>query len=267
MGDVGAFPDAAWTLMPTGVCADSAVAVIVVHRRERGMADSSGVMRVLGSLAVLLAVLVTAVGVLLGRAGGTVDISFEIAKGLISLIVAIIVTGFVTFLLNRHSQDRARREERVKTLTGALQELKAAYEEVNQTRFLLGTSPTPKTFMEQIPAIGRARARLQRVQRERFILDTQVEALAQSMLDYLSRLGQEYRDNHPDVLRDALLEEAAYNSVRSGKATDLNLVSLDKTKYPVVFALTDHDSWRADDFHTSYRNAKELLHDWINRDV
>ena len=124
--------------------------------RRRGMADSSGVVRVLGSLAVLLAVLVAAVGVLLGRAGGTVDVSFETAKGLISFVVAIIVTGFVTFLLNRHSQDRARRDERVKTLTGALQELKAAYEEVSQTRFLLGTSRTPKTFMEQIPAIGRA---------------------------------------------------------------------------------------------------------------
>ena len=120
------------------------------------MADSSGVVRVLGSLAVLLAVLVAAVGVLLGRAGGTVDVSFEIAKGLISFVVAIIVTGFVTFLLNRHSQERARRDERVKTLTGAWQELKAAYEEVSQTRFLLGTSRTPKTFMEQIPAIGRA---------------------------------------------------------------------------------------------------------------
>jgi hypothetical protein len=186
---------------------------------------------------------------------------------LISLIVAIIVTGFVTFLLNRHSQERARREERVKTLTGALQELKAADEEVSQTRFLLGTSPTPKTFMEQMPAIGRARARLQRVQRERFILDTQVEALAQAMLDYLGRLGQEYRDNHPDVLRDALLEEAACNSVRSGRASELNLVRLDKTKYPVVFALTDHDDWRAGDFHTSYRNAKKLRHEWINRDV
>jgi hypothetical protein len=74
-----------------------------------------------------------------------------------------------------------------------LPELKAAYEEVSQTRFLLATSPTPKTFMEQIPAIGGARARLQRVQRERFILDTQVEALAQSMLDYLSRLGHRSR--------------------------------------------------------------------------
>jgi hypothetical protein len=40
-----------------------------------------------------------------------------------------------------------------------------------------------------------------------------------------------------------------------------------KTKYPVVLALTDHDSWWAGDFHTSYRNAKKLRHEWINRDV
>lgn len=191
--------------------------------------------------------LVTAAGVLLGHAGGSVDVSFEIAKGLISLIVAIIVTGFVTFLLNRHSQERARRDERVKTLTGALQELKPAYEEGSQTRFMLGTSPTPETFMDQIPAIGRARARLQRVQRERFIHDTQVETLAQAMLDYLSRLGQEYRDNHPDILRDALLEEAACNAVRSGTATEPNLVHLDETKYRAVVALIDHDRWRVGD--------------------
>jgi hypothetical protein len=231
------------------------------------MADSCGVARLLGSLAVLLAVLVAAAGLLLGRAGGTVDVPFEIARGLISLIVAIMVTGFVTFLLNRHSQERARRDEQVKTLTGALQELKAAYEEVNQTRFLLGTAPTAKTFMDQVPAIGRARARLQRVQRERFILGTPVETLAQAMLDYLSRLGQEYRDNHPDVLRDALLEEAACNAVRSGTATELNLVHLDEKRYPAVFALIDHDGWRAGDFDVSYQSAKKLLHDWINRQM
>ena len=224
-------------------------------------------MRVLGSLAVLLAVLIAATGVLLGHADDSVDVSFEIARGLISLIVAVIVTGFVTFLLNRQSQDRARRDERVKTLTGTLQELKAAYEEVSQTRFLLATNPTPKTFIDQIPAIGRARARLQRVQRERFILNTQVDVAAQSMLDYLSRLGQEYRDNHPDIRRDALLEESACDAVRSGTTTELKMTHLDRTKYPVVFALTDHDSWTAGQFQTSYQEAKRLIQKWISENV
>jgi len=231
------------------------------------MADSHSVKRVLGSLAILLAALMVTVGVLFTRAKSTVDVPLELAKGLISLIVAIIVTGFVTFMLNRYSQERARRDERVMTLTAAFQELKAAYEEVSQSRFLLGTSPTAKTLSEQIPAIGRARARLQRVQRERFILGTEVEILAQLMLNYLSRLGQEYRDNHPDVVRDALLEEAKYESVRSGHATELNVPRLAEANYPLVFTLIDHDSWQSGDFDVSYQKAKKVLQEWIASNV
>lgn len=215
-------------------------------------------LRVIGWLSALLASLIVVIAVLLAGSGSA-DVSFEIAKGLINLAVAVAVTGILTFVLNQRSQERARREEQHEILTEALQELKGGYEEAYQVRFHLATSPTARTLIEQMPGLGRARARLQRVQRERFILDTPVDRATQDMLDYLTDVADEYSANYSDLVRESLLEDRARQRVRSGETEQISLVPLDPARFGKLYAFMDRDNWAVSPFHKSYRIAKDHL--------
>jgi hypothetical protein len=99
-----------------------------------------------------------------------VDVPLEIAKGLITLAVAVLVTGVLSFILAERNRELALHEERVRVLAAARQDFKAAYEQVHTARFFLKVHPSAKTLDEQISTLNGARERLQRVQRERRVM-------------------------------------------------------------------------------------------------
>ncbi|WP_133876255.1 hypothetical protein [Paractinoplanes brasiliensis] len=110
--------------------------------------------------------------------------------------------------------------------------LEAAHEDGNQRRVLLGVHPSARTCLEQFPTIGQVRLRLQRVQRERRILNTSVDDNIKAMLNHILLVAEEYRDNNRLSLRDAAREEAALDKVRAGVAEDLELSELDPGQFP-----------------------------------
>ncbi|GAB2566985.1 hypothetical protein Aab01nite_45540 [Paractinoplanes abujensis] len=82
-------------------------------------------------------VLIAGALTLLNSAADTVDVPMEIAKWLMNLAVAVVITGGLTVEINKRNLDRSKRDERTAALTQALQEVKAAYEEGLQLRKML----------------------------------------------------------------------------------------------------------------------------------
>lgn len=52
-------------------------------------------------------------------------------------------------------------------------------------RFFLGSHPTARTLREQISAVAEARKYFHMVQREQYVLNTDLDGQVQKMLDYL----------------------------------------------------------------------------------
>jgi len=106
--------------------------------------------RVLVTLGVLLGLLLLLIAGLLTAVRPNVDVALEIVKGLITLAVAVLVTGVLSFILAERNRELGLHEERVRVLAAARQDFKAAYEQVHTARFFLKVHPSAKTLDEQI---------------------------------------------------------------------------------------------------------------------
>ena len=86
----------------------------------------------------------------------------------------VAVTGILSFALTAYLGNRERerqyRDSRARSLSVAWQELKAGFEQMQLSRFMLAANPTAGTLIEQLPQLFSSRARLQHVQREQFIV-------------------------------------------------------------------------------------------------
>src|SRR5690242_11758716 len=98
----------------------------------------------------LFLVLLVLEGALLWRASARIDVGAEVAKGLMPLCAAVLVTGIITYTLNQRNFERTREAEKMRILTGALQDLKAGFERASIARHLLAAHPTGKRFEEQM---------------------------------------------------------------------------------------------------------------------
>ncbi|MFI7677135.1 hypothetical protein [Actinophytocola sp. NPDC049390] len=221
-------------------------------------------MAVLGGL---VAVLVVALVVLLTLADPSADLALEGAKTAMNLIVAVLITGVLSAVLAQRATNRAAAEDRKVVLTGALRNLKAGYEQAQQARFFLAASTTAATFIEQIPRLAEARSALHLVQRERYLVGTEIDGRVQAMLDYMSDLTDEYRENYPVLAEAALREERARRRFVEGAVDVLpEPPALSATLFPKVteFARSP-EHWRQSTFHQSYRMAKRQLQDSLTR--
>jgi hypothetical protein len=86
-------------------------------------------------------VVVVVIAILLSRAGPGIDVPPEVAKGLISLAVALLITGALSYILSERSRMQADRAEQERLLVSALQELKSAHEKVQIVQFWLSSGP------------------------------------------------------------------------------------------------------------------------------
>ncbi|WP_284746121.1 hypothetical protein [Amycolatopsis sp. RTGN1] len=222
----------------------------------------------------LVVVLLVLVGIFLAHARPETDIPLEVAKVGMNLTVAVLITGVLSVLVGRRAEERARaekeasertarEEERASALAGALRELKAGYERVQVARFYLRARTTGKTFGEQIEAFSDARAHLHRVQRERFVLGTDVEKCVQRMLDYLNGVLDEYRHNYSRITSYALDEERVRQRILNGADADLSAFpSLPAEEFVAVARIVvDEDGWKETAFHRNYHDAKHQLLD------
>jgi hypothetical protein len=217
--------------------------------------------RVLVGLSALLGVLLILIAGLLTAVRPGVDVPLEIAKGLITLAVAVAVTGVLSFLLGERNRELGEHEERVRVLTAARQDFKTAFEQVQVARFFLGVHPTAKTLHEQMSTLIGARAYLQRVQRERYIRDDQlVDDAIQDMLDYLRAISREYGANYRYITYERLAEEAEHKQLLEGQAIELKDRSLlPDHRFMMLAAFLSDDQFRSSDFAKGYRDVRRWL--------
>lgn len=224
--------------------------------------------KVLVVLAGLVAVLAVTAVILFALADPAADVALEVAKATVNLVVAILITGVLSFILTQRNAQQVARDDRAKVLADGLRDLKAGYERVQVARFFLAAHPTGKAFEEQITTFSEARALLHRVQRERFVLGTDVGDQVQFMLDYLTAVTDEYKANYLRITEDRLKEERALERVREGVDKQLaEPAKLQPSLFPRVAALIDDTTWRQDTFHSAYTGAKTQLHDWLNQSM
>jgi hypothetical protein len=218
--------------------------------------------RFLIPLAALIVALVILTWMLL-RQSTAANMALEVAKGLISLTIALIVTGFLSFAISERSRRQAKDDDLAKVYVGALQDLKVAFEKVSYSRYFLIAHTTALTFEQQIPAIAEARQRLQKVQRERYILGSPLERDFQTMLDYLSDLAREYRDNYDVILIESLRESAQRERIKRGEvaATTLEVCDLSNETdiFPCLSEFATRGEWRGSSFFLTYNTLKREL--------
>jgi hypothetical protein len=231
---------------------------------------SSGnrVNKVVVGLGVLLVVLLLFIAGLLTAVRPSVDIPFEIAKGLITLTIAVSVTGLLSFLIGERNRELAAHEERVRVLTAARQHLKSAVELVRVVQFFLDAHPFPKTFHEQIGRLIEARGRLQFVQRERYIHGQDVDDWIQCMIDYLEGISNEYAQNFSYITRERLDEEAEQKQILEGHDISPKPRSLrgnqDFTNLEAFLSLGDPPGEReSSPFWQRYRD----IQDWFEKQL
>jgi hypothetical protein len=168
-------------------------------------------------------------------------------------------------LLAEQARGQAQHDERIRTLTTAWQDFKAGYEHAIMARFFLSTNPSARTLTEQVASLVEARARLHRVQRERFIYDDPgVNEAIKCMLNYLDDLGIEYREQYPYIAREALAEEADREAVLRGEKQEVELKSLlpdPRFRRLAAFILDEKDSSNV--FQESYEEVKQWLEEQL----
>jgi hypothetical protein len=114
-------------------------------------------------------VVVVVIAILLSRAGPGIDVPLEVAKGLIPLAVALLITGALSYILSEQSRMQADRAEQERLLVSALQELKSAHEKVQIVQFWLKADTSPIQLREQIEVLIEVRAPTAHVRHERII--------------------------------------------------------------------------------------------------
>lgn len=222
--------------------------------------------RVLIALGVCFLVLVCVLAALLQSVGSGVNLPLEVFKALMSLATAVLVTGVLSFLLSQYATQQSRRSERGAIVSAALQELKSGYERIAVARFFLGADPSGRTYQEQIAGMSEARGRLHRVQRERFIIDTDVDTYVQNMLDYLTEVADEYKAHHVRILVDSLVAERRCKEfLESATADEIDLPKLSAHEFPRLFAMLDETRWHQDAFYENYRSAKNALQEQLSQ--
>jgi hypothetical protein len=225
-----------------------------------------------GALAICcLVVACGAIFVLSGTPGPVIWL--EVAKVLMSLIVAIIVTGLISSTLSRRAQQRTERIAKLRALSWALQDLKGAYEQMSVARTMLRANLSGRTFEEQLPAILSCRARLQRIERDRVIGDDDLTGergpIAQ-MVTFTREVRNFYIANYAQIARSTLIDELHHARLRDDvdmvveptSAAKLDLTQLSETKF-LEELIGTRCIWHQSTFRKGYNRAKETLEEQI----
>jgi hypothetical protein len=199
------------------------------------------------------------------RAGTAVNVPLEVARLIGALAGNVALTGFVTYsifsFLSERDDERGAIRKRLDAYAGALQDLKAGFEKAQYARFMLQASPTADSFIQQMPRIFEARELLQRVQRERHVETglASVRASIQLMLDDLSDLSAEYRDNYPTLRSISMSDSATLEAARQGDPGGSVTSLTEDARFSKLQLFLDDNCYRAGRLWNGYGEAKAAL--------
>lgn len=211
------------------------------------------------TLAAFFCLLLIVIGVLLAAAKPNVDVPLEIAKGLISLAVATLIIGGLSYILSERARKQTQQAEIERLLVDALRDLKAAYEKIRVAQFRLIVDPSPIKLTEQIEVFVEARTRLQHVRFERLVRDDkEVYDSISRMISYIRILGEEYAKNFTTVSHACIAFERDTQCYPRGETDSAPSVQkLDMKRFPYLRGFLEQ--FPESEFEQGYAKARSWM--------
>jgi hypothetical protein len=215
-----------------------------------------------------------AVGYVLLNSAHNVNVPAEVGKWLLTLAVALVVTGALSMVVHQIDVWRSRRE----AWHTVLNDLVAANQKVVVARVRLDALQSAGAYQEQLAEVTGARVELRRISALDFVTrDRSLRDQISAMRKYVDLLGMEYEAGYLRVARQQRLDEAwldeamtkAAQDAASAPAPELPdrlaeptrawLLLKDAARFPKFGALLDDDAYAIDAFRTNYKFAKDRL--------
>lgn len=200
-----------------------------------------------------------------------VDVPAEIGKWLLTLGIALAITGTLSVAIKQRDERRARRsawETRLNTVI-------AANHSVVVIRLMLRAHKTARTYRDQIAVLIQVRSQLRTLQADGAVLMlTELRAAIKSMRRYLDAVGQEYEAGYLAVARQQLVDERRLTKAvqdaadkPAGTVVEGDLVApmsawallTDPARFPCLVAFLDDETFQASAYRVGYGDAKRLL--------
>lgn len=210
-------------------------------------------------------------GIIFLRMSHTVDVNAEVGKWLLTLAVALVVTGALSMVVKQIDQ---RRNERQAWHT-ILIDLVAANQTVMLARFRIAAHRSALTYHEELAELMRARVELRRICAIGMVIaDPPLRGNIAAMQSYLDALGREYEAEYLRVARQQRLDELRLakqmKAANGNAAMQVIPPSLaeptrswcqlqDHSRFPRLAALLDDDAFQIDTFRTNYKRARGCL--------
>jgi hypothetical protein len=220
---------------------------------------------------VLCAVAAVVGAVTLLRRSRTADLDAEMGRWLLTVALALLLTGALGMIVRQIDQRRAERG----AWHGVLNDLVAASQTVAMVRLRLAAHRSALTYQQQLAELVGARLELRRISAIDIVIEDRVlREQVNAMRSYLEALGQEYETGYLRVARQQRLDElwltdqmkAANDGTGApdlpeplAEPTTAWLLLTDKARFPGLAALLDHRAFAIDTFRTSYKLAKGRL--------
>ncbi len=221
-------------------------------------------------------------GVLLSQSKA--DVPGEWGKALVTLFVAILISGLLTFILSDYSriqqQQAAERSQiqqqqaadRERTLNW-LRMLVEANSHLIAARAILGAHKSVETYGDQVRYMVKAREDLLALKEDLEATMHEVADYLEKMLDYMDRLGVEYRRNyfrmswkqrlHEERVK-RYLDQDELPSEPLEDADDPWLLLQGRDFQELADLLSGGDRYR-NDYRAAYSEAKRLLRERLDK--
>jgi hypothetical protein len=211
------------------------------------------------------------VGVVLLTHSRTPDVAGEVGKGLLTLAVALLVTGALSMVVRQIDERRSQRD----AWQSVLHDLVAASQTVLLGQFRLSAHRSAATYQEVLTELMEVRVELRRLCAMNLVTaDPALRAEIDGMRRYLDALSAEYRSGYLAVARQQRLDEAWLDAKMKALGVDDGQPDLpaslrqsgrawqllqDRATFPRLAALLDDHAFRIDAFRRNYKRAKTRL--------
>lgn len=210
-------------------------------------------------------------GVLLSRSRA--DMAGEWGKALITLFVAILISGLLTLILSDYSQSQQRQAANRNQAFNWLSLLLGANNRFQSSLILIDAHKSARTYSDQVRHMIEVRETLRSLKEDLETLEEEVAADLQKILDYLEDLGDEYRHNYPRMSWAQRLHEErikrylAQDELPSEpmENADAPWLLLQGGDFPKLADLLSSGDGYQERYRTPYNEAKGLLRERLKK--
>jgi uncharacterized membrane-anchored protein YhcB (DUF1043 family) len=197
------------------------------------------------------------------------DAAAEWGKALLTLFVAILVSGLLTLMLSEYSRGQQQREANREQAFNWLRSLVEANNRLNAASVLLSTreGSATTTYGAQVRNFIKARITLRSLQEDLASSAPDVAEHLEEMLEYLKKLGEEYTMNYPRLAWAQRVHEEFLRRQLSNPDLPKELIEdpadpwrvLQEGHFPTLVDLLKHGEDYMKNYRNHYKHAKDTL--------